>query len=419
MNLKAIFSHKLFKNSTYYLVADVSIKFIPFIVLPFVVSELGASQYANVVYAIVVMNFFHLIIGLELLRKVEIDFFRSLTSLSKSVTLVFIVSIILLFIYLLILSVIINILNITQFFNIDTSMIYLLLFISFFLVMKNMTIVILRNKEKVTYLVKFELLFYIFMNITYILLVVNFKMGWEGYIWALIVSHVLSSIIYIKVLMRYIFINKIFIRSINIKDTFKYTFPFIPNAIKVQINNSIDKIFIGFLLSNEAVGIYSVMQNLASAYKVFTNSLMKAIGPYYFKERKTKAIKELKQFKIILMIIQLTVSFAIGFILYYYLNLYFTIEYYTHYSILFILIIAHIFRGFLQVEYLEMAHVYKTQLLYKEALIVIVTNLVLTPLFILLFDDIVSAAYSALFVVILSYIFISYNLHYKNKLQRV
>ena len=120
----------------------------------------------------------------------------------------------------------------------------------------------------------FQTLGFILLNI---LLLVVIKIGVEGYLISLIVSHLLATVILWvggkigSILPKHTKINRALA-----KDMIKYSIPLIPNALCWWVSNSADKYLLTFFLGLGVTGIYSVSQRIPSMFSVVSTIFLSA-----------------------------------------------------------------------------------------------------------------------------------------------
>lgn len=120
----------------------------------------------------------------------------------------------------------------------------------------------------------FQTLGFILLNI---LLLVVIKIGVEGYLISLIVSHLLATVILWvggkigSILPKHTKINRALA-----KDMIKYSIPLIPNALCWWVSNSADKYLLTIFLGLGVTGIYSVSQRIPSMFSVVSTIFLSA-----------------------------------------------------------------------------------------------------------------------------------------------
>ena len=115
-----------------------------------------------------------------------------------------------------------------------------------------------------------------FISLNLILLLVV-KTGVNGYLIALIGSHIFATIIlWLGGRIHSFLPNKVAINRALFRDMLKYSIPLIPNSLSWWVSNSADKFILTFFCGLSVTGIYSVSQRIPSIFSIISTIFMSA-----------------------------------------------------------------------------------------------------------------------------------------------
>jgi O-antigen/teichoic acid export membrane protein len=129
-----------------------------------------------------------------------------------------------------------------------------------------------------------------------VLLVVHFKMGWEGRILAILLSFFTFVFVGLYILRKNRFLSRK-ISKAHIKDALKFGVPLIPHTISGPIVQMADRLIITAFIGLSAVGVYSAAFQIASVVTYASMAFSQAWGPHLFEN--LKEITEAKKIKLV------------------------------------------------------------------------------------------------------------------------
>ena len=153
---------------------------------------------------------------------------------------------------------------------------------------------------------------YFIINIGFmILFVVILRMGAIGYLLAILVAQVLSSVAGLWIL-RNEFVFKFQIQFL--KAAMRYSMPLIPHSVASQAAGYADRIIINKLLSTSMAGVYHLGYVLSMPIEVLTFSINRAYTPLFFKqvEEKKEDLSEVVDIALVITLIYLFFSTALA-----------------------------------------------------------------------------------------------------------
>ena len=124
-----------------------------------------------------------------------------------------------------------------------------------------------------------------------LLLVIEFKQGWEGKFFAELFIFFLSACYAFYYLYKNSYIDFNFDMS-KIKELFKYLFPLSFYVVGLYIMGTIDKIFLANLISLEAAGIYAIAITMSIVINIVFDAISKGWNPYLFELLNTTNTKD-------------------------------------------------------------------------------------------------------------------------------
>lgn len=150
-----------------------------------------------------------------------------------------------------------------------------------------------------------------------LLFVVVFNYSWEGRLWGIIGAFSVFSLIGIVILIKLNLLRFKFDLGF-LKEALHFGIPLIPHSIAGVFLAMSDRVFLANMLGNDAVGIYSVAFQVASAVAIIMTSINQAWAPTLFEklnnnptlENKRKIVKE--TYKIMLGMVLVTTIFILS-----------------------------------------------------------------------------------------------------------
>lgn len=159
-----------------------------------------------------------------------------------------------------------------------------------------------------------------------LLLVVGYKMGWEGQL----IGQAMATILFALISFGFIYRRGYLLFQIDkefIVDALKFGVPLIPHALSSWLRTGVDRIFVTTMISTTATGLYAVGYQLGMVVGVVAMAFNQAYSPYLYKsligiEEQEK--KELVKFTYIyfigILFFASLLSFVMPWFILYFLN---------------------------------------------------------------------------------------------------
>ena len=250
--------------------------------------------------------------------------------------------------------------------------------------------------------------FKIAMTLTNLLLsllfVVILGFGWEGRLWGIVGAYTIFSIIGIIVIIK-LELFRFKIDASSLKNLLSYGLPLIPHSLAAVVLSGSSRFFLGNMMGESEIGMFSVAFQLASAVITIMISVNQAWAPNLFEilnkypNHKTK-IKVVNQtYKIMIFMLIITITFIILCPLIF--KLFININYHQGIQVSQVIAFAFLFQGlyFMVTNYIYFTK--RTEILsyitLASSLIVLVANYYFIDIY-----GIIGAAYA----LVLTYIFL-------------
>ena len=272
---------------------------------------------------------------------------------------------------------------------------------SFFGVFSLIPLAFYQINELPSKFITLSIILFLIESLSSVILVIVLDYGVIG----LLVSKVIAPIILFPIYMKVIFNNTIicfdyekFISSL------KFSLPFIPTLLTVWVINLSDKLFLERMTSLEKVGIYSIAYAVASLVLMVSESLNRAIMPYFYRiltndnDQKRAALVQSQYIKLIIF-----TSFGIYVFSGYFIEYFFDKSYHEAITLFPILVPAIMFSQLCSVYSLSISQTKKTYVLMYIHIVVAILNLLFNYFFILNYG-IMGAAIATLITFILNFI---------------
>ncbi|MFL1010594.1 oligosaccharide flippase family protein [Flavisericum labens] len=122
-----------------------------------------------------------------------------------------------------------------------------------------------------------------------IILVVVFLRSWVGRAEAMLVVSIIFLIIVLYFMIKDNYLSrKIIFSKKYAKDNLSFAIPLVPHQISYWIKTGLDRYLIAFLISQEAVGIYSAGYQVGFSLFVLVSAVNQAIIPYLYRKLKNE-----------------------------------------------------------------------------------------------------------------------------------
>ena len=167
---------------------------------------------------------------------------------------------------------------IVEYFQIPNYLLYLIPVFLLFQAIPLFVPIIFQAKKQPFNFGKFKVSLTILNVLLSLLFVMVLNYGWEGRLFGIVGSFVIFSIIGIKVLFRVDVFSFSFDFE-SLKKILNFGLPLLPHAIAGILLASSSKFFLANMISNEAVGIYTVAFQVATAVLLIMTSVNQAWAP--------------------------------------------------------------------------------------------------------------------------------------------
>jgi len=274
---------KYLKNSLLYTFSTIFSKAAPFLLLPIFTLYLSKEDYGILGLIMSIAAIVNIYIGLKpsLFLIVKAPQLKK-TEVAKYIFNSFIISmysfIIILFILFFIQSVF--------FTQIPLYIFFLIAVMSLFLVSNEILETIFQVEKKASNYAVYQVLKVIFSIGLSLLLIIVFKMGWEGKYFADFTIVLLFSLYSIYYLYKHHYIDMKF-DFIKQKELVKYLLPLTFHVLGLVMMNSIDRIFLANMLGLEVTGLYTIAYTMGATLGIVHDALLKVWSPEFYKRIKT------------------------------------------------------------------------------------------------------------------------------------
>lgn len=182
----------------------------------------------------------------------------------------------------------------------SNSLMYICLLYAWLFSVVNVGVAILRAEERIKAYI-FLNLFIVFVQLLAISLsLLYFKLSFEAKVIGNLVSYFLTAVIVFFVVIK----NKmtIRIRRENLVSLLKFYSPIAGGGVSGWFSGSIDKIVVMNLLGETALGLYSLVIQLAQIFKLGVESFLKAFAVQYFKDSSVRSYIAKQEAKLVAII---------------------------------------------------------------------------------------------------------------------
>ncbi len=206
--------------------------------------------------------------------------------------------------------------SIVKYFQIPSYLLYLIPVFLFFQTIPTFVPIIFQAKKDPFNFGKFKISLTIINVLLSLLFVVLLNYGWEGRLFGIVGSFLIFSIIGVIVLFRFDVLNLSFDFE-SLKKILTFGFPLLPHAISAILLASSSKFFLANMISNEAVGIYTVAFQIASAVLLIMTSVNQAWAPNLYEMLNSNPTEIAKlgivkqTYKVMIFMIAITLFFIV------------------------------------------------------------------------------------------------------------
>ena len=206
--------------------------------------------------------------------------------------------------------------HVIKYFQIPTYLLYLIPIFLFFQTIPTFVPIVFQAKRDPFNFGKFKISLTITNVLLSLLFVILLDYGWEGRLFGIVGSFLIFSIIGIILLFRIDLFSFSF-DSESLKTILNFGIPLLPHAFFGILLASSSKIFLLNMISNEAVGIYSVAFQVASAVLLIMTSINQAWAPNLYEvlnsnpNQDVKLVIVKKTYKLMLFMLAITLLFIV------------------------------------------------------------------------------------------------------------
>lgn len=290
-------STKLFKTASIYIVVEFLNKSIPFILLPVLTRYLTPSEYGTLSLFIVYIYILMILCSLGLTSSISVNFHQlhrgSMPIYNGTSFLIILCSwVVFLLTTLLFGTFLSDLIGIPFFWLI---MIFPIVLTNIYFL--NYTNLLQLDMKPIRFSI-FQLSKSFLEGLLSIVFVVVFLRSWEGRAESMLIGSVIFFfvVVYFMIKDRYL-PRKIFFSKKYAKDGLSFGLPLVPHQISYWIKTGLDRYLIAFLISQEAVGIYSAGYQVGFSIFILVSAVNQAIVPYLYK--KLKKGKEVDKNKLV------------------------------------------------------------------------------------------------------------------------
>lgn len=290
-------SSKLFKTASIYIIVEFLNKSVPFILLPILTRYLTPDEYGTLSLFTVYIYILMILCSLGLTSSISVNFYKlhrsSIPIFNSTSFLIILCTCIFFLLTTLIFGGVLTDLTGIPFFWL--IMIFPIVLTNIYFL--NYTNLLQMDMKPIRFSV-FQLSKSFLEGILSIVFVVVFLRSWEGRAESMVI---ISSIFFFVIISfmikdRYL-TRKLYFSKKYAKDGLSFGLPLVPHQISYWIKTGLDRYLIAFLISKEAVGIYSAGYQVGFSIFILVSAVNQAIVPYLYKKLKNK--KEIDKYKLV------------------------------------------------------------------------------------------------------------------------
>lgn len=289
VKLKKVKISPLLRNIFIYAFSDGLTKALPFLVFPIVAYYLSAEDFGRVNNFQVLISLLVPFVSLSTNSYFSVDYYKNVNNakLVYNQILYFVI-----FLFLIVSVFVLLFLNkISELVELPIFWIIIALVITFFGPFNGLFLMKLRIQEKAKSFGLFNFVTALIGSSLVILLVVIFNYGWEGRIWSLFITALLTGVVSIYFGLK--FIKKL--RKIEIsywKSFLLFGIPLLPHSLAIWVKSAFAKIFITDSLGLAENGVYSFAISINAIFLLFATAFFSAFSPYIYKKLSSTTIQE-------------------------------------------------------------------------------------------------------------------------------
>lgn len=279
--MKKIIRSKFFKHASIYTFADILNKMVPFILLPILTRYLTPEEYGIIAMFLVAISIITIASTFDTHTAISVNYFKMTRENLK----IFIANVLFLIsITSIICLMIIIVFNsyLTEVFSLSIEWLLVAVLVAFTQFITTINLILWQSEQNPVPLSIYQISRTIVNLSLSLILIIEFSMGWEGRVYAIIVTAVLFGMLSFWLIYKRDYFNFRF-DKVSIKDALRFGIPLLPHSIAIWSRRSIDRIIITTLISASATGLYVVGFQIASIITILTTSFNKAYSPYLYK----------------------------------------------------------------------------------------------------------------------------------------
>jgi len=294
--IKSLTTHPLFKRSIIYTITDAINKAIPFLVLPVLTYYLTPADYGIVANYTVYTAILLIFVGLNMNGAMAANFYgMNRGEMSSYVFNVFLITII----SAVICSFIIFVLRKPIYNNTSIPAFFLLtgILVALAQAITTINLDLWRLEEKPFNFGVYQILQSILNVSLTVVLVIIYKMSWQGRLEAIIITVIVFALFSLVILYRRGYL-RFKLRREYISDALKFGMPMIPHTLGIWIRTGIDRIFVTKLYGTAEAGLYATGFQFGLLMSFLVMAFHNAYTPYIYKmlsdeseEKKNKIVK--------------------------------------------------------------------------------------------------------------------------------
>jgi O-antigen/teichoic acid export membrane protein len=288
---------KLLKNSFIYILGDVLNKSIPFFMLPVLTRYLTPEDYGMISVFTAFVAILAVFTGLSVHGAVNVNFFRiskdELREYIGNVIVILNVTTLSIFLFVLIFQSFLQ-----KKLNLPTEWLFIAVVLAFTQFITTINLVLWTAEQRPKPYTFYQLAQTLVTTGLSLILIVAYKMNWEGQL----IAQSSGIILFAGISVIFLYQRKYLIFKINrnyINDALKFGIPLIPHSLAAWIKTGADRLILMSLVGSFATGIYSVAYQLGMIVSVLVTAFNKAWSPHIFKmlssgptyEEKKKTVK--------------------------------------------------------------------------------------------------------------------------------
>lgn len=402
--IKKVLQHPLLKKSFIYTVADAINKAMPFLILPFLTYYLTPADYGIVSNYTIFISVLVVFVGLNLNGALSANFFKmdkqqvaSYTFNLMGVTLIS--AVVISFGLLAGLGPVNKMISVPSFFTLAA------VWVAFCQSISVINLDLWRLEEKAMQFGIYQIAQTALNILLTVLLVIVLRWGWEGRLWALIITSVFFLCVSLFILYKRGFL-KPYVNKEYCVDALRFGLPLIPHTLGLWVRNGIDRIFITKFYGIAETGLYATGFQFGLLLSFLVLAFHNAWIPHLYKtltnggeEVKRKLVRFTYLYFVVVLVVAALFSLVSVFVIRHFLS--------THYREASVYVWWAMFTQAFQGMYLMVAiYIFYAKRTTPLAITTFVVSLAqaLLSYFLIKYCGTIGAAYSALIMGIVNFV---------------